>query len=283
MLVMLGKDAQELTPDIYHKSAEAIGAWCKQYAPRTLGPRGLANLKNNLRWLMDLGVKQKWLLPLVGEVIPWKSQKQLPHGRVKRPLPPDNIPINRSPYRLLLPEKPHVRSITPQCQAFMDRQRQGLQLLPEPVRQDMENYLRWCASDYAPGRPARIKKREVSAKLVRDAVCAIGGYAVHIAGIPLTEVSLRNLTDPVLVEAFVAWWVNERRLRVTRSIIFNLVQLYTLAQYWVKEPLAAKGIQNIIDSLNHAIPAVWDKEASLLSLVSLNGWGSPAIPLMKSG
>ena len=43
---------------------------------------------------MDLGVKQNWLLPLVGEVIPWKSQKQLPHGRVKRPLPPDNIPIN---------------------------------------------------------------------------------------------------------------------------------------------------------------------------------------------
>src|ERR687898_138095 len=68
---MLEKDAGDLSPDIYHKSPEAIGVWVEQHAPTHLGPRALANLKNNLRWLLALGVDEKWLLPIVGEIIPW--------------------------------------------------------------------------------------------------------------------------------------------------------------------------------------------------------------------
>ena len=74
---MFGKDAADLTPDVYHRSPEAIGDWCDQHAPETLGPRGLANLKNNIRWLLALGVEEKWLLPIVGEIVPWHLQHKL--------------------------------------------------------------------------------------------------------------------------------------------------------------------------------------------------------------
>jgi integrase len=274
---MFGVDATDLPPEKYQLSKQALFAWIETHTVDDIGPRTLANLKNNLRWLLDLGVKEKWLLPLSGPVIPWKSQKHLPQHRLTRGLPSDGINIDRSGYRLLLPLDPS-KVYSPGMDAYIQRQRVGLQLMPDALREEMEKYLRWCASDYAPNRPAKIKKRSVSACLTRDAIRSIGGYAVHIAGMPATDLSLHTLTDPLLVQAFVEWWVNQRRQRVTRTITDMLMHLYTIAEYWLKTPEHAKGILDTMHAFGKAIPDVWDKEASLMSLRELERVGLSCYP-----
>jgi integrase len=274
---MFGIDAVNLPPDTYHLSKQALFAWCEQHASAEIGPRTLANLKNNLRWLLDLGVKEKWLLPLSGPVIPWKSQKHLSQKRLSRGLPSDGVPIDRSGYRLLLPLD-QDKLYPPGVEAYIHRQRAGLQVMPYALRDELEKYLRWCASDYAPNRPAKIKKRPVSARLTRDAVRSIGGYVVHVAGMPAENLSLHTLTDPLLAQGFVEWWVNERRQRVTRTITDMLMHLYTIAEYWLKAQDHAKGLLDIMHAFGKAIPGVWDKEASLMSLRELERVGLSCYP-----
>jgi hypothetical protein len=193
--VMFGKDASELTPEDYHKSPEAIGDWCDRHAPSTLGPRGLANLENNLRWLFNLGVEQKWLLPIVGDLVPWHQQHKLPQGRLKRPRVPGDSDVPMTGYRLLLPldrSKPGA----PWIRAVVARERANLQFIPDALLAEVDAYLGWCMREYAPDRPAKIKKRSTSSHLTQQAVCAVGGYAVHILSQPLESLSLIRCTDP---------------------------------------------------------------------------------------
>jgi hypothetical protein len=279
---MLGEEAKSLPPERYHLSKPELYAYIEAHAPETLGPRALANLKDNLRWLLDLGVTQKWLIPPVGPVIPWNNQQWRLYGkRPRRPLPPDQIAIDYSPYCLLLPLTPRTKPRTPAQQKVVDRMRQGRQCLPEPVRQDMEAYLQWCTHAYAPGRPAAIKKRLASHRRVRAIICAVGGYAVHVAGMPLSEVSLSSLSDPSLVGAFVGWWINERRGRATASIPRILQSLLTIAKYWVKNSDHAEGILSISESLGDEISTVWDKEASLMELRDLERVGLSCYPFTE--
>jgi hypothetical protein len=274
---MFGKDAADLAPDVYHRSPEAVGDWCDRYAPDTLGPRGLANLKNNVRWLLALGVEEKWLLPIVGEIVPWHLQHKLPQGRLKRPRLPGEIDVPQTGYRLLLP-RDRSKPSAPWMRSVVERERANLQLIPDALLAELNAYLAWCMREYAPDRPAKIKKRPTTARLTSEAVCAVGGYAVHIAGQSLNSLSLARVTDPELVKAFVDWWVNHRRQRVTRHIIDMVAHLATLAEYWLKDMSRAHGLRDIRRSLGSPA-AVFDKDATLLSLREIERVGRSVYPM----
>jgi integrase len=128
-------------------------------------------------------------------------------------------------------------------------------------------------------RPAKIKKRAVSANHAMITIRQIGGYAVHIAGMSVEDLSLSVLTEPTLVQNFVAWWVNDRRERMTCSLPRRLIGLHTIAKYWLKDPDRAKALDEISRAIGRAIPQVWDKEPSLIPLRELERIGLSCYPL----
>jgi Phage integrase family len=273
---MFQLEPQHIPPETYHLSKAALWEFVDKHLPPHLGPRAIANLKDNVRWLLALGVQEKWLLPLVGPVIPWHTQRHFT-GHLRR-VHIDGVQINRQPYWLMLPPDP-TKQHSPKRQAAIDRHRRGLQIMPDALRREVEAYIAWCTTPYAPNRPAVIKKRLISGKDAMHAIQAIGGYAVHIAGMPLDELSLLTLTEPTLVQNHIAWWVNERRQRITSTIVSRLVQLFTITKYWLKHSAQAEALQGIMQSIGRVIPAVWNKEASLISLRELERIGLSCYPL----
>ncbi|HEY5867743.1 MAG TPA: tyrosine-type recombinase/integrase [Candidatus Tectomicrobia bacterium] len=276
---MFGKNASELTPDVYHRSPEAIGDWCDQHAPPTLGARGLANLKNNLRWLFALAVTEKWLLPIVGEIIPWRSHRRLPliGGGVRRPRATGDMPIHQPGYRLVMPLDPD-RIFTHGMKSVVVRQRANLQVVPDRLLREMQRYFSWSSREYVPDRPAHIKKRAISIERARQSICAIGGYAVHIAGMDAEPLTLATLTEPALVQAFVSWWVNERRQRITSAITHTINDLVILTEYYLKDQDHAKTLREILKALGKP-GTVRDKDPFLMSLRELERVGVSLYPL----
>jgi hypothetical protein len=66
--------------------------------------------------------------------------------------------------------------------------------------------------------------------------------------------------------------VNHRRGRVTASITKYLDDLYTIAQYWLKDKTRADSIIEIIESLGEPSP-VYDKDSALVPLSALETAG----------
>jgi hypothetical protein len=60
---MFQSEAQQISPETYHLSKPALWEFIDKHVPPHLGPRAIANLKDNVRWLLALGVQEKWLLP----------------------------------------------------------------------------------------------------------------------------------------------------------------------------------------------------------------------------
>jgi integrase-like protein len=274
---MLGGDAAQIPPDTYHLRKPALWKFIDQHAPAHLGPRALANLKDNLRWLLALGVREQWIHPPAGPLIPWESQRHLAGGHLRR-IDVDGIQVNRQPYALLLP-RDLTKQHAPSHEAQIQRRRTGLHIILDALKAEVEAYLTWCTKPYAIDRPASIKKRPISAASVMDTIRQIGGYAAHIAGEPVERLTLARLVDPALVQQFIAWWVNERRERMTATIPRRLSGLVPIAKYWLKNPDHTKGLEEIQRSIGRAIPAVWNKEALLIPLRELERIGLSCYPL----
>jgi hypothetical protein len=267
---MFGVPAAQLPPEQYHLSKDALFRFIESHLGPSVGPSKLRNTKNNLAWLLALAVQEAWLRPVAGQTRIWKTrlythERPLPRARV------DGSRWNDQPYGLLLPQKP--LTWRPGLAVALARRRVGRQDAPAAFLAEIDAYLRWCQVPYAPGRPAKIQKRAVTATFVRETLIRIGGYGVHVAGIPLDQISLERLTDPVFVQGFVAWWVNERRGRVTSTMLRMLDCIQPIAQYYLKQPDRAEVLQGIKHSINHAVGPVWDKEASLIPLIELEQAG----------
>jgi integrase len=159
--------------------------------------------------------------------------------------------------------------------------------MPDALHADLEGYLAWYRQPYAKKRPATLIKRPVSEKMVRDAVRAIGGYAVHIKRMDPSTLTLATLTVHDLVDAFVEWWMNERRGQQTRSIKDMLGQLCTISEHWLPHTDKAhasdyetrtKELRTLKRTIGRTY-AVWDKDVSLMALRDLEQVGLACYPL----
>jgi hypothetical protein len=276
---MFNLAADQLPSEQYQQPKDALFTFIEKHVNPMVSPRTVANLKNNIRWLLDLAVQEDWIRPLSDHTTLWRTRRPAYQQRLRRPRLDGSRWYNDA-YGLLQPRD--RTQLHPNLRAALDRQRAGLQFAPQALLDELDAYTRWCQSPYAPDRPAKIKKRDISTSQVVDYVCRVGGYAVHIAGIPLDQISLDRLTDPTFVQNFVAWWVNTRRGRVTRTITGILARLHTIALYWLKQPERASALRLILNSLDHAVGPVFDKEASLVSLQVLEQAGLALYPFHEA-
>jgi integrase len=274
---MFGMPADQLPPERYHLPRAALFRFIEQHIGTESGVSKLRNTKNNLAWLLSLAEREHWLRAPGGDVQPWANRyrsgartRRLYRARVSEPETPA-VDGARLSYALLLSRD--LAHIPLGLRQHIERRRAGLQLAPQPFLDEVRAYLHWCQVPHAgTDRPARIKKRPITSEAVQKALLRLGGYAHHIAGIPLDELSLDRLTEPAFVDGYVAWWVNDRRGRVTCTITDFLEKLRVIAKFWLKQPERAKALHEIRLSLQDGGP-VFDKESALVPLKDLERAG----------
>ena len=91
---------------------------------------------------------------------------------------------------------------------------------------------------------AKVQKRAITADRLRKVLLRIGGYAHHIAGIPLDGDHPGAVdASPPLSRGSCDWWVNDRRGRVTETIQAYVSDLQVIARHWLKDEPRAQGPQ----------------------------------------
>jgi Phage integrase family len=243
---ILGVPPAACPPDVYHVPEARLARLIDDHAPPTLGPSGLRNLKNNLRFLFRTGVTLGLIPPLREMLQSWQDTRKLTTPHIPR-----HEGIRRDPYRL------HP--------------------LPPTLAADIAHYLGWCASPFAPDRPSSIKKRPISQRNSYRALTQVAGFAVQVHGFPPEDLTLRQLVEPAMVQAFVAWWI-ERRGAVTRGIYITMGQLIVVARYWLKEEALADELTRIKGYLPPP-EQVRDKRQHWLPLATLEAIGRSRYPL----
>jgi hypothetical protein len=94
-----------------------------------------------------------------------------------------------------------------------DRKYFGIRIskLLEPLRKEILNLLEWKTATFVPGRPRRVKNRQVSAKSLRWVLCYLAGFVIRIKG--GTPNSLADLLSQEMVTGFAEWCLNQRKVK----------------------------------------------------------------------
>jgi hypothetical protein len=149
--------------------------------------------------------------------------------------------------------------------------------IPKALADDLEQYLGWCTVEFMPKRDRRVKKRAVSSEVHRTTLLRVAGFAVYEAHLPAETITLQTLTDPLLLEQFVVWWI-QRRGRVTASVQDYLAVMRTVATHWVKDKAHVDGIIRLQSELPEAAP-VRDKRGRWLTLREIDQVAENCYPL----
>jgi len=252
---ILGVDPKSCLPTVYHlphdQRDDQIGPLIEANAPAKIGSDALRNLKNNIRFLLGRAVALG-LLP---------------------PLPPPQVPLASFQKRSRIP----AHSI--RQGEDMPYGRYGLWPLPPALAREYEAFRTWSMQPYVPDRPAHLKKRAVTMMIYEKTLRRVAGFATSPASPQLLDpqaITMRDLTDPTLVDAFTTWWVNRRTL-VTRGIEMHLTCLEVIARYWLKDRDRADRLRQIKRCLP-AAKAVRKKEKRWLELWQLEAIGVSQYP-----
>jgi hypothetical protein len=121
-----------------------------------------------------------------------------------------------------------------------------LKPMPESLEQEMQTSLQWCRRVAQPGRPHSAKKRATTCQAVDEALTRMAGFAVHDQQLPEELLTVRDLYDPALVHAFIQWWVEERRRKLTPGLCNMVVNLEVTARHWLKELTYAETLKALL-------------------------------------
>jgi len=100
--------------------------------------------------------------------------------------------------------------------------------MPEPLRSEVLELLRWKTARYAKGRPQHGHLRPVSARLLEKSIDRLYGFAMRVSG----HSSIRTLLDlltPEIMDAFVDWSLNERN--VSSESLRKFAMLYSAVRF----------------------------------------------------
>jgi hypothetical protein len=248
---MHGTDPKHCLPEVYHLSDPLLRQFIDQHASVRLGSHALRNLKNNLVFLLHLGVTLRLIDPLKNPLISWKNTRVRRDWHRHAGL---NPPPQQDRYLLRHP--------------------------PAKLANEIEQYADWCMSAYAADRPAAIRKRPVTMKVCREHIWRVAGYLVHERQLDPETFSLQVITEPALLTAFTGWFT-ERRGKVTGTIHRMLRSLHVIRRYWLKDEAGAKQISHILACLPPA-ERVYDHQRRWLSLAQLESIGLSRHPLNKA-
>lgn len=158
--------------------------------------------------------------------------------------------------------------------------------LPPRLRSELDAYFEWATARLNRNRPRTRRRKPITATHDRDLLRRIAGFMVNRRGFEPKKLTLQSLTDPEVAEAYATWFI-EHRGYVTRTLIFILVALKSLADYLEiiartpreKERMRAASaeLKKIRDNLP-AYVAVREKEKAWLSLEKIEQCGINRYP-----
>jgi hypothetical protein len=246
---ILGCDPATAKPADYHRPDHEVRALIEAKAPATLAVNTRRNLANDVITLLRVGVEHGWLEPLPAPLLSWRQRLAYPHSGVPRG---EYLPRTR--YRLHLSECP-----------------QGLQ-------DELNAYIRWCEAPIARNRDRRVAKRPVTSQKTYNAMLRLAGFATRMLHEPVEALTIRGLCQPDLIEAFINWWLTERRGKVTDGLKQYLLIPKTIAKHWLKDDAMADTLDKMLRTLPPS-EAVFDKQARWLPLAQLEEVGLSWYPL----
>ena len=100
--------------------------------------------------------------------------------------------------------------------------------MPEPLRGEVLELLRWKQARFAKGRPQRGRLRPVSARLLEKCICRLYGFAKNVSGNSNIS-TLMDLLTADIMEAFVDWSLNHRK--VSSESLRKLAMLYSAVRF----------------------------------------------------
>jgi hypothetical protein len=244
----LGLDPERIGPDAYHKPDHEIRALIASKAPATLAANTRCNLANDIIALLRIGVDQGWLDPLPPPLFSWNGHRY----KDQKGATWSDEPIPQEHYGLPSDE----------CPALSD---------------EIARYLQWCEAPVARNRPRKIVKRPITSKHVKDRLLRLAGFAVRYRHYSADTLTLAQLCQLDLLEAYVNWQI-ARRGKVTATLHQDLIAPDTIARHWLKDAELAQGIKHMMDSLP-PVQAVRQKDRHWLSLHALEEVGQSVHPL----
>jgi hypothetical protein len=101
---------------------------------------------------------------------------------------------------------------TPMC--FVREKDYGItfEQFPPELKKEVLELLRWKCADYSRNRPKDGQHRKVSSMKLQQFICALLGFAMNIRGESGID-SLEQLVREPIIDAFVEWCINERRVK----------------------------------------------------------------------
>ena len=244
----LGIDPAHSEPEVYHKPDHEIRMLVDANAPTTLAENTRRNLANDVVALLRIGVDQGWLAPLPPPLLSWYGHRH----RDQKGGPWGDEPIPQEHYGLPAAE----------CPVLSD---------------EITRYLQWCEAPVARNRPRKIVKRPITSKHVRDRLLRLAGFAVRYQHYSADTLTLRQLCQLDVLEAYVNWQI-ARRGKVTATLSQDLIAPDTIARHWLNDAELAQGIKHMMRSLPPA-QAVRQKDRHWLSLQVLEEVGQSIHPL----
>jgi hypothetical protein len=200
---MLGMEPAACLSAVYDLADRQLTALVQTHARAHWNRRTRSTFANQVQWLLRLGRKQGWLEP---------RDTLLKRGRDHRDGPQKGwVPRHELPPKLI------------------DR----LQPMPESLEQEMQTSLQWCRRVAQPGRPHSVKQRATTCQAVSEALTRLAGCAVHDQQLPEALLTVRDLCDPARVHAFIQWWVEERRRKLTHGLRNMVANLEVIARHWL--------------------------------------------------
>jgi integrase len=248
---MHGLSQTRCPPELYYLADAPLDTFVDAHAPDHWERRTVTNFKNNLRFLWRIGIAQGWLDPLAQPLKHWRDCPQTIECRGNR------VPRHENAARLIY------------------------RLYPVPVAlaEEIESYLQWSQRPVQPGRPHTIKKRPTTCEDIKGSLLRMAGFAVHYQDLPAELLTLKDLCEPSLAHAFITWWIDERRGKVTYGLVQSIVPLETIARHYLKDLKVAEQLNSLLNGELAVIDQVRDKQLRWATLAQLDYVGRNLYPL----
>jgi hypothetical protein len=158
--------------------------------------------------------------------------------------------------------------------------------LPPRLRSELDAYFKWATAQYNRHRRRTRKRRPITANHDRDLLRRIAGFMITCRGAEPKSLTLKKLVDPEVASEYASWFI-EHHGHVTRTLIFIIVALKSLADYLEIIALTSKEKEWMRDSaaalkeINERLPpyvTVREKEKYWLPLEQIEQCGINRYP-----
>jgi hypothetical protein len=158
--------------------------------------------------------------------------------------------------------------------------------LPPRLRSELDAYFEWATAEFNPERRRTRKRRPITAKHDRDLLRRIAGFMITRRGVKPASLTLKKLVDPEVASGYATWFI-EHHGHVTRTLIFIMVAVKSLADYLEiitrtsKEKEQMRAASAALKEMKERLPqyvTIREKEKYWLSLEKIDQCGINRYP-----